>query len=135
VKYLARAGNTKTAKDCGVQVPTRALILKKVLKNTWQPNLNGLYYICSTKGEIMNITQNFTVYTGTFTNKSGFQRKMRFVKLSDFPSSVTSGFKSRNLQPGYETVWDLDLNQFRTFNYNTQVGILGSTNSVVTIKS
>jgi hypothetical protein len=83
----------------------------------------------------MNITQNFTVYTGTFTNKSGFQRKMRFVKLSDFPSSVTSGFKSRNLQPGYETVWDLDLNQFRTFNYNTQVGILSSTNSVVTIKS
>ncbi len=83
----------------------------------------------------MNITQNFTVYTGTFTNKTGFQRKMRFVKVSDFPSSVTSNFKTRNLQPGYETVWDLDLNQFRTFNYNTQIGTLSSTNSVVTINS
>ena len=83
----------------------------------------------------MNITQNFTVYTGTFTNKTGFQRKMRFVKVSDFPSSVTSGFKSRNLKPGYETVWDLDLNEFRTFNYNTQIGTLSSTYDVVTIKS
>ena len=83
----------------------------------------------------MNITQNFAVYTGTFTNKSGFQRKMRFVKISDFPSSITSGFKPRNLQPGYETVWDLDLNQFRTFNYNTQIGSLSYTNSLVTIKS
>ena len=83
----------------------------------------------------MNITQNFTVYTGTFTNKSGFQREMRFVKVSDFPTSVTSGFKTRNLQPGYETVWDLDMNQFRTFNYNTQIGSLSSTNSIVTIKS
>ncbi len=83
----------------------------------------------------MNITQNFTVYTGTFMNKTGFQRKMRFVKVSDFPNSVTSGFKTRNLQPGYETVWDLDLNQFRTFNYNTQIGTLSSTNSIVTINS
>lgn len=83
----------------------------------------------------MNITQNFTVYTGTFTNKSGFNRQMRFVKVSDFPSSVTSGFKSRSLKPGYEVVWDLDLNEFRTFNYNTQIGTLSSTNSVVTIRS
>ena len=83
----------------------------------------------------MNITQNFTVYTGTFMNKTGFERTMRFVKISDFPSSATSGFKSRNLQPGYETVWDLDMNQFRTFNYNTQIGSLSSTNSIVTIKS
>ena len=83
----------------------------------------------------MNITQNFTVYTGTFMNKTGFQRKMRFVKVSDFPSSVTSGFKTRNLQPGYETVWDLDMNQFRTFNYNTQIGTLSSTDSIVTISS
>ncbi len=83
----------------------------------------------------MNIKQQFTIYTGTFTNKSGFNRRMRFVKVSDFPSSVTSGFKSRNLQPGYETVWDLDLNQFRTFNYNTQIGPISSTYGVVTISS
>ena len=83
----------------------------------------------------MNITQNFTIYTGTFTNKSGFNRQMRFVKVSDFPSSVTSGFRTRNLQPGYETVWDLDRNQFRTFNYNTQIGSITSTQGVVTISS
>ena len=83
----------------------------------------------------MNITQNFTVYTGTFTNKSGFQRKMRFVYLWDFPYCISSSFQTGNLQAGYETVWDLDMNQFRTFNYNTQIGTLSSTDSVVTIKS
>ena len=83
----------------------------------------------------MNITQKFTVYTGTFTNKTGFDRPMRFVKVSDFPESVTSTMKARNLQPGYETVWDVDLNQFRTFNYNTQIGNLSSTDSIVTIKN
>ena len=83
----------------------------------------------------MNITQKFTIYTGTFINKTGFQRKMRFVKVSDFPSSVTSRFKStRNLQQGYETVWDIDLNKYRTFNYNTQVGSLSSTDRIITIQ-
>ena len=83
----------------------------------------------------MNITQKFKVYTGTFTNKTGFQRTMRFVKVSDFPSSVTSRFKTRNLQPGYETVWDVYMNQYRTFNYNTQIGSLSSVDSVITIKN
>jgi hypothetical protein len=82
----------------------------------------------------MNITQQFTVYTGTFANKSGFQRQMRFVKVSDFPSSVTSRYKNtRKLQKGYETVWDVDLKQYRTFNYNTMVGSLSSTVSNITI--
>ena len=82
----------------------------------------------------MNITQNFTVYTGTFTNKSGFQRQMRFVKVSDFPSSVTSRFKqTRKLQKGYETVWDIDLKQYRTFNYNTMIGSLSSAVRSITI--
>ena len=82
----------------------------------------------------MNITQKFTVYTGTFTNKSGFQRQMRFIKVSDFPSSVTNRFKqTRNLQKGYETVWDIDLKQYRTFNYNTMIGSLSSTESNITI--
>ncbi len=83
----------------------------------------------------MNITQKFTVYTGTFTNKTGFNRPMRFVKVSDFPASVRSTMKTRNLQPGYETVWDVDLNQYRTFNYNTQIGNLSSTDSIITIKN
>ncbi len=82
----------------------------------------------------MSITQQFTVYTGTFTNKSGFTRQMRFIKVSDFPSSVTSRFKNtRNLQKGYETVYDVDLNKYRTFNHNTLVGSLSSTTRNVTI--
>jgi hypothetical protein len=82
----------------------------------------------------MSITQQFTVYTGTFVNQSGFQRQMRFIKVSDFPSSVTSRFKStRNLQQGYETVFDVDLGKYRTFNYNTMVGQLSSTTRSVTI--
>ena len=86
------------------------------------------------KGEIMSITQQFTVYTGTFVNQSGFQREMRFIKVSDFPSSVTSRFqRSRNLQQGFETVFDVDLGKYRTFNYNTQVGTLSSTTRSVTI--
>jgi hypothetical protein len=84
----------------------------------------------------MNITQQFTVYSGTFINKTGYERQMRFVKVSDFPSSVTSRFtRTRNLQKGYETVWDIDLKKFRTFNYNTQVGSMTSTKSTVTIQS
>ena len=84
----------------------------------------------------MSITQKFTVYTGTFLNKTGQKGNMSFVKVSDFPSSVTSRFKStRNLQEGLETVWDVDLQQYRTFNYNTQVGSLISTDRMITIKS
>ena len=82
----------------------------------------------------MSITQQLTVYTGTFTNKTGFQRQMRFIKVSDFPSSVTSRFKNtRNLQQGFETVYDVDLNKYRTFNHNTLVGVLSSTTRSVTI--
>ena len=82
----------------------------------------------------MNITQQFTVYTGTFTNKSGFQRQMRFIKASDFPSSVTSRWKkTRNLQKGFETVWDVDLEKYRTFNYNTMRGNLSSATQNVTV--
>ena len=82
----------------------------------------------------MNITQKFTIYTGTFTNKTGFQREMRFIKVSDFPSSVTSRFKNtRTLKEGLESVWDVDLKQYRTFNYNTMTGTLSSTIGSVTI--
>ena len=84
----------------------------------------------------MNITQQFTVYTGTFTNKTGFTRQMRFVKVSDFPSSITSRFKRNRILPqGYETVWDVDRKQYRTFNYNTMIGSLSSTVSSVTIST
>ena len=82
----------------------------------------------------MSITQQFTVYTSTFVNQTGFQRQMRFIKVSDFPQSVTSRFKNtRNLRQGFETVYDIDLGKYRTFNYNTMVGQLSSTTRNVTI--
>ena len=85
-------------------------------------------------GGSMNITQQFPVYTGTFRNKSGFQREMRFIKVSDFPTSITSRFKkTRQLKEGYETVYDVDLKQYRTFNYNTMSGQLSSATRTVTI--
>ena len=71
----------------------------------------------------MSITQQFPVYTGTFTTQKGEKRTMSFIKTSDLPSSITSVFsKSRKLQPGYETVYDIEKNAWRTFNHNSVVG-------------
>jgi len=82
----------------------------------------------------MSITQNFPVYTGTFTTKRGVQRTMSFVKLTDLPSSITSMFtRSRKLQSGFETVYDVDKGAYRTFNYNTMSGNMSLTHRVVTI--
>ena len=84
----------------------------------------------------MSITQQLPVYTGTFTTKRGVQRTMNFVRVEDIPSSITSLYtRSRNLQPGFSTVYDVDKGAYRTFNYNTQVGSLISTDRMITIKS
>ena len=82
----------------------------------------------------MSITQQFPVYTGTFTTQKGDKRTMNFIKTSDLPSSITSlHSRVRKLQPGFETVYDVDLNKYRTFNHNTLVGSLSSTTRNVTI--
>ena len=84
----------------------------------------------------MSITQQFSVYTGTFTTKKGERRTMSFIKVSDLPSSVTSlHSRVRNLQPGFETVYDVDKGEYRTFNYNTLVGNISMSNRSVTIQS
>ena len=83
----------------------------------------------------MSITQQFPVYTGTFTTQKGDRRTMSFIKVSDLPSSVTSlHSRVRNLQPGFETVYDVDKGQYRTFNYNTLVGNISMSNRSVTIQ-
>lgn len=84
----------------------------------------------------MSITQQFTVHTGTFITQKGERRNMSFIRMNDLPNSVTSVFtRSRNLQPGFETVYDVDLGKYRTFNYNSIVGNLSTSTRTVTIQS
>lgn len=65
------------------------------------------------------------VHTGIFRKQDNSFRKMRFVKLKDLPkdflASKLAGVKTHNLKEGLELVWDLDNNEFRTFNWNTLV--------------
>ena len=74
------------------------------------------------------------VYTGTFTKADGSARTMHFARLADLPDSflearVKGGevsearakAKAKMLAEGKETVWDLEANNFRVFNWNTTV--------------
>ena len=82
----------------------------------------------------MSITQNFPVHTGTFTTQKGERRTMSFVKVADLPSSITSVFsRSRSLKPGFETVYDIDKGQYRTFNHNSVIGSVKVSHRTVTI--
>ena len=83
----------------------------------------------------MSITQLFPVYTGTFTTKKGEKRTMSFIKVTDLPASVVSvSSRSRTLQPGFETVWDIEKGGYRTFNYNSVIGNITHTHRRVTIQ-
>ena len=83
----------------------------------------------------MSITQQFPVYTGTFTTKRGEQRTMNFVREEDLPSSITNLYtRSRTLQTGFSTVYDVDKGAYRTFNYNTVIGNVSMTRRIVTIQ-
>jgi len=82
-----------------------------------------------------NNTNTMTVYTGTFVTQTEFERTMNFVRISEAPDGVfPMTMRSRNLQPGYETVWDIDRQQYRTFNSNTQVGSISSSSRDVSIR-
>jgi hypothetical protein len=81
-----------------------------------------------------NNSQSMTVYTGTFITQRGNKRTMNFVRPSEAPSGVfPSTLRERNLQPGYETVFDIDRQAYRTYNSNTQVGTISSTTQDVSI--
>lgn len=65
-------------------------------------------------------------YTGTFKKKDGSLRTMRFVKVKDLPRQflveTLKGGKSAKQIEGSEVVYDLDLREFRVFNWNAVVG-------------
>ena len=73
-------------------------------------------------------------YTGNFTKADGSARLMLFVRLTDLPDSFLESrikgtgasearttARQRMLSEGKETVWDLDANNFRVFNWNAVV--------------
>lgn len=71
----------------------------------------------------MNTTTNYTTYTGTFVKQNGQSRTMTFIKGVDVPSTVgSSKTRGRNLNEGYEIVYDIEANGFRIFNWNTVQG-------------
>jgi len=79
--------------------------------------------------------QSMTVHSATFVTKRGDQRAMNFVRPTEAPKGVfPTYFRERNLQPGFETVWDVDRQAFRTFNNNTVVGSIGSSTKDVAIE-
>ena len=73
-------------------------------------------------------------YRGTFQKANGELRTMFFVRTEDLPehflSSSTKGTgRVRNLSEGMETVWDLESQSWRTFNWRT-----ANTEEVVTFQ-
>lgn len=73
------------------------------------------------------MTNNYTVYTGTFKTQKGETRTMNFIRPSETPRGTFPELgRERNLQPGYETVWDVDRSEYRTFNNNTRQGEIRS---------
>ena len=80
-----------------------------------------------------NNSQSMTVYTGTFVTQRGEQRTMNFVRINEAPSGTfPSTLRERNLRSGFETVWDIDRQAYRTFNNNTVVGsVQASTRNVI----
>ena len=77
-------------------------------------------------------SQSMTVHSATFVTKRGDQRAMNFIRPNEAPKGVfPTYFRERNLQPGFETVWDIDRQAYRTFNNNTVVGsVQASTRNV-----
>lgn len=65
-------------------------------------------------------------YVGTFKKKDGSVRTMTFAKLKDLPqkflTETLKGSKMNKQMDGSEVVYDLDLRDFRVFNWNTVVG-------------
>lgn len=68
-------------------------------------------------------------YSGSFRKKDGSIRKMLFAHLEDLPKSfleerIIGSGSDKNYPDGMKLVWCLDDNvqNFRIFNYATQVG-------------
>jgi hypothetical protein len=69
------------------------------------------------------------IYNKTFVKKDGEKRKMKFVRLSEltyedydiYSIPPPSGSAPRKYADGNELVWDLDVSNFRVFNWKTVV--------------
>ena len=66
-------------------------------------------------------------YVGSFVKDDGTVRRMYFAKRDDLPAGfldakTTGTGRSPTQESGKELVWDLQANNFRVFNYNTQRG-------------
>lgn len=65
---------------------------------------------------------NHKVYETTFEKINGDKRKIKYVSLPDLPTGfldyhVKGGFV-RPLGPGFDRVWDVEYDAFRTVNTN-----------------
>lgn len=72
-------------------------------------------------------TNQVIFYKGTFTKTNGSNRTMYFVRTKDLPSTfiennTTNSGRTRTLSEGLETVWDLENQGWRTFNWTTTNG-------------
>jgi hypothetical protein len=73
------------------------------------------------------------VYEGVFRKTDGSWRKMQFVHLKDLPPGFLAGLLNYSEQkakpvrkPGMELVYDIEADDFRTFNHKTAIGELKS---------
>jgi len=81
-----------------------------------------------------NNQQSMTVHSATFVTQRGEQRNINFIRPTEAPTGTfPTASRERNLQPGYETVWDIDRQQYRTFNNNTVVGSVSSSTQDVSV--
>jgi len=65
-------------------------------------------------------------HIGEFQKANGDMRAMKFVRMEDLPQEFLNnrlrGGKEKKLSEGREVVWDLDVKDFRVFNWNTVQG-------------
>ena len=81
-----------------------------------------------------NNSQSMAVHSATFVTQRGDRRVINFVRPSEAPSGTFPlNLKERKLQPGYETVWDVDRQAYRTFNITTVVGSVSTSTQSVTV--
>lgn len=67
------------------------------------------------------------VYKGRFKKQNGQIREMLFAHLSDLPENyleakIAGSGVVRNYPSSMELVWDVEADNFRIFNYATQIG-------------
>lgn len=66
-------------------------------------------------------------YKGKFKKQNGSIREMLFAHLDDLPEQfleqkIVGSGAAKNYAPGMQLVWDLEADDFRIFNWSTQVG-------------